>query len=122
MRTIKFRAKYKGDWVYGSLLNNTISTDNIRCTIVEADAIYHINVKPETIGQFTCLRDCEGTEIYEGDIVMVENTLACEISWNNSIAAYCLMRNGEMYHGVFPIYPKLIRLIGNIHDNPELIQ
>jgi hypothetical protein len=116
MRTIKFRGKCNADgstWVYGSLS-------------VQGEAAFignpiWVDVNPDTVGQFTGLLDCNGVEIYEGDIVMADNTLACEVSWNNSIAAYCLMHHGEMYCGVSPIYPKLIRLVGNIHDNPEIL-
>lgn len=118
MRTIKFRGKVIGNnqWTYGSLI---IPFRNPQKRVIEDDLSWY--VYPDTVGQFTGLHDADGKEIYEGDIVMVENTLACEVNWNNSIAAYCYMRNGEMYRGVFPIHSKLIRLIGNIHDNPELL-
>jgi YopX protein len=119
MRTIKVRGQLadSGEWEYIYLLSSPDKT-----TAAVMYEVFTYGVNPKTVGQFIGLHDCEGNEIYEGDIVMVDNTLACEVSWNNSIAAYCLMRNGEMYHGVFPIYPKLIRLVGNIYDNPELIQ
>jgi uncharacterized phage protein (TIGR01671 family) len=123
MRTIKFRGKWVsyGKWVYGSLL---CSQDETTTAIQTSKFTYRVD--PKTVGQFTGLHDISGTEIYEGDIVMVgNNTLAYEISWYNSSAAYCLMRNGVMNIELFPIFypnPKLIRLIGNIHDNPELLK
>lgn len=68
MREIKFRAKdMSGEWVYGDLIHKRTAPGEamIRCKQgIESD------VDIETIGQYTGLKDKNGKEIYEGDIVL----------------------------------------------------
>lgn len=77
MRVIKFRAKRKdnSNWVYGDLWTNLTSPNDplmrISTWIKENDSYdnYEYTVDPATVGHFTGLRDKNGKEIYEGDIL-----------------------------------------------------
>lgn len=137
MRTIKFRgqctsdSQYAGEWVTGGVVicektNNVLIisaiTDKVTCT-------YH--VKSETVGQFTNLTDCEGNEIYDGDIIESGKGVRHVIKWNAERAAWgafppCgalpLWDSGD--YGITQSW--LIefgkKVIGNIHDNKDLMQ
>lgn len=122
MRTIKFRGKTtaNGHWVYGCLINyddNVISISNRKSNPW---------VDPATIGQFTGLTDRNGKEIYEGDIISLRGYVA-EVRWNNNICAFCIRFSFESELGTSPLGSwidsrRRCRVIGNIHDNPELMK
>lgn len=121
MRTIKFRGKSldNGEWVYGFFSKGGAVNPNmgeIRDRYLIDDGHYH-DVDPDTIGQFTGLADKDGKEIYEGDIVetFIGNL---EIIWSQGLACYRLQDGGG---SLYSIDGMEMEVVGNIHDNPELL-
>lgn len=130
MRTIKFRGKSIDgkEWLYGDLVS---SADKKRFSILvnDKESYDECEVAPETIGQFTGLHDCDGKEIYEGDVLRFGNSPSgvCEVKWNESLAAFCIQFFFENKVGTRPlggwvICGRKVEVIGNIFDNPELLK
>ena len=129
MRTIKFRGftncLFQDKWVYGFLSEE----DKIRKT-----NLIDYEVDNKTIGQFTGLYDIEGEEIYEGDIVekAVNNIISShrfKIVYSECFAGFCRLyikkkgtRDGLISLSEMDIDREKIKVIGNIHDNPELLK
>ena len=77
-------------------------------------------VYPETVGQFTGLTDKNGTKIFEGDIVRVGGDVyAC--CWDEGNVEFSLSNKKESFGIAYAATP-CMEVIGNIHDNPELLE
>ena len=122
MRTIKFRGKsiLTDEWFYGDLVH---SADKKRTAILvnDKDSYDECEVVPETIGQFTSLYDCDGKEIFEGDILDF-NGLTVEVRFVRG--AFALLVNGNLDDELYgdcrtDLFAKVI---GNVYENPDILK
>ncbi len=121
MRAIKFRGKSKidGEWFYGNLYDK----DNRGRTHICTTSRGCLDIDPETVGQFTGLFDKNGKEIYEGDIVKLTQLhyeVTGKIAYINTEFALYVPEEDTTYD-FFPS-DRTSEVIGNIHDNPELLK
>lgn len=130
MREILFRGKRvdSGEWVEGNFIK-----DNWGDTYGEL--IYGIlqdreapaglagwipkRVLPETVGEYTGLTDKNGKKIFEGDIIR-SNSERGYIEYYPNDCAFDVVDD----HGFYWLISEMsnIEVIGNIHDNPELLE
>jgi len=142
MRDVEFRGKRKdnGKWIFGYLKIG--SKGRMYISVCEktklGDNWLVFEVIPETVGEYTGLLDCKGQKIFEGDITKAISLTTmgekiqriCEVIF---IAGTFLFQEG-IDNGIpkgFPLHDAIrfqntinmtIEVIGNITDNPELLE
>ena len=137
MREIKFRGKRvdNGEWVYGDLIQYesgevSIFSKKLSKYGYEATEMYKRDrIIPETVGQYTGLTDKNGKEIYEGDIVKFEDVSGykdgcASVIWHEDSCGYYLENDDDnIYDTLYDFTPSYqMEIIGNIHENPELLE
>lgn len=132
MREILFKAKREidGEWIYGNLLRTDDGTFIIQ-NYAPFEGIGKYMVDPETICQYTGLTDKNGKKIWENDIVYCRKYIG-----GNQIDYHIELGYIEMKHGAFGLHRKQgyyrplkdwledyeYDVIGNVFDNPELLE
>ena len=119
-REIKFRGKRvnNGEWVYGYLRFIYIDTD--RASIYDPISVSNYDVLLETVGQYTGVKDKNGKEIYEGDILKDEFNRIFIVYWVEKEARFSMRQKNRKTEYFMFINHLSEEVIGNIYDNPEL--
>lgn len=120
MRTIKFRGKRidTGEFIYGDLIHNTWK-ENPDDVDAYGDSL---RVDNSTVGQFTGLHDKNGREIYEGDILKGNWDTIFQVFYDDCYLEFRAKEKGGMENCIDYYGLDRIEVIGNIHDNPELLK
>ena len=119
MREIIFRGKRtdNGEWAYGSLV---IAAGMTFISVFGVVSPLHVDC--ETVGQSTGLIDKHGDRKWEGDIFIWDDRLYVIEFDENALAWYATAYFDPDYSiSLSEFYADEIGVIGNIHDNPELL-
>jgi uncharacterized phage protein (TIGR01671 family) len=151
MREILFRGKRLSDgaWFIGNLFVPDLDDAYTQICMGTPTIRISANIDPETVGQFTGLFDMDGMKIFEGDILQYCSTIDKELTGTPVIVTYGA-HNCGCCHGVYgwttyevgtgyfsdllgcygpyevdseeTAHLNAVKIIGNIHDNPELLK
>lgn len=120
MREIKFRGQRldNGEWEFGDLSQWT-EEDGRHRTFISFEGLEPIEVHPESVGQYTGLKDKKEDEIYEWDIVSnnwggIGVIVLCNGCWS-------IKWDEEEFDFLFAELEDHIEVIGNVIDNKELL-
>lgn len=129
MREILFRAKRvdNGEWVEGHPVKFQPCASKNECVYgivpTYASALYIVEINPETLCQYTGLKDKNGNRIWENDIVsgyFNHKKITGFIKYGSN-AVYYIEREGS--YGIhLDNSEDWLEVIGNIFDNPELLK
>lgn len=130
MREILFRGKRtdNGEWVYGDLLHPDDCGNGYAIEDFTKEKNNCFDVIPDTIGQYTGLTDKNGKKIFEGDILRINYYPKDDviIEWHDGAFRFKKAKFPRAYEYehlcVNQQSVRYRRIIGNIHDNPELLE
>lgn len=123
MREILFRGKRldNGEWVEGDICHHDGVVSHIGQHPADGSMVCY-DLDPATVCQFTGLLDKNGKRIFEGDICRVSN-LMYKVEFKYSAWWFAILSNKVYCCPAFNSHcGEYCEVIGNIHDNPELLE
>lgn len=132
MRDIKFRGQTgttEGKkWVYGNYYKVKSFFNGEEAHFIEIIRNNHLtdfSIDKDTLGQYTGLKDKNGKEIYEKDIIQYEDIRKGVVEYSEKYAQFTLKETGSIadeHEALREFNIKVFEVIGNIYDNPELLE
>ena len=132
-REILFRGQRNDkEWIYGFLITRKCespvpeSQENYTASYIfdyDFNGISETEVTPETVGQFTGLADKNRVNIFEGDVI--NNGMVSFVVVFERYMFFCNKLNHKDFGYSLISFKQSIKnysIIGNIHDNPELLK
>ena len=118
MVDLKVRAKHLDEWIEGYFCVYR----GIPQILVDESSWEPID-DIKTVGRYTGLCDKNGNKIFEGDIIRVDDTENAVVEYDETSAFYMAVfdRAESDFGSLIGQYPN-VEVIGNIHDNPELLK
>lgn len=121
-REIKFRAweKYAKKYYYGAEHTYDFMCSGEGCYAESFGEV--LDNERFIVEQYTGLKDKNGKEIYEGDIVRLYDRYVSAITWQDNYCGFRWYGDGDGYRGLGKDNEEYYEVIGNIHENLELLE